>query len=541
MQNKTFKILLITSVTLAIVFAFILINDARKNKIANNPQNNGLEDPFGSGTEVDLPFDAEEEENSPNTDNQGQNNGLPGNPSGNIVIVEENPILSQITSEPVAGFTFVKEERVIEEDLTTPSEGIVEVYDFSGYKTFRFADKSPEIIKIKTVLNRQTPSPALVLNEEYDTDMKNAVVDFQNKNGLSGDGVIGSKTYKALNKFQGIETFTNSSTKPKTEFVEMVRYVESAGGLMFDKAIKKKEEKVQISKNSIPRVVEAFFDSTGTKVVLRYLKDDLIQTYLVSLAFPKVDFSLSKEEREKIPKVADVSGEFLPENIDSLDVSYDGKNLFYFNPVTNGVSGIAYNFATKSKKEVWRTPFTEWIVDFASESKINITTKASEKAPGFSYTLDSKTSSFSRNLGNINGLTTLMSPDGKKVLYAEAQDGGISTYILDLTTQKVSSISPSAIPEKCIWTKDSMKIYCASSVKSPKFVYPDDWYKGKVSFDDALWVIDLSDMSGNIIYDIVSKAGKRLDIVSMKLNSEENYLVFINKKDGTLFGFDLTR
>lgn len=541
-NSKTFKILLAISIVLLIVFTWVVVRDARDKRAAEAPVNTGIENPFGTdGGEQDLPGSGEE------ADDDGPFGGgnvftPPVNNGGNIVIVEDNPVLKKLSDASVAGFTFVKEERIIETpDSVTPDSGIVEVYDFSGYKTIRFGDKADEIVAIKTVLNRQTPSPALIINNDYDTDMKNAVIEFQNKNGLTGDGVIGPKSYTKLNEFQGITTFTAAKKPDNIEIVDMVRYVDVASGIMFDKAIKKPEDKKSITKNSVPRVVEAMFDNTGTKAIMRYLTDNIIQTYLVSLTFQKIDPNLTKEERDAIPKTAEVSGEFLPENIESSGISKDGKNFFYMNPISGGVAGITYNFATKAKKEVYKTPFTEWIVDYAGESKINLTTKSSGLVAGYSYGIDTKTTAFSKNTGGQMGLTTLMSPDGKKILFAEYKNGNISTYILEIATQKINSVSPSAIPQKCVWTKASDKIYCAAAIKSASFVYPDDWYKGKISFEDALWMIDAGDFSGNIIYDIVSKSGERIDATSLRLDSSETYLGFINKKDGILWGYDLAR
>lgn len=541
-KSKLSKILGLVALFLLIIFSWVYVKDLQKKKVENTPVYTGIENPFGGETQnQSLPSTNTVKETSPNSNSVV----IPptATPSQNITIIEEDPALKQFSNEPIAGFTFASEDRVIEtSDALTSDTTIVETYDFSGYKTLRFGDKADEIVKIKTVLNRQTPSPTLNVNTEYDTDMKNAVIEFQNTHGLSGDAVIGSKTYAKLNEFQGITKFSSTKKPDNIETVELIRYVKSASGIMFDKAVRKNEAEKTITRTSVPRVVEAFFDNTGERAVFRYLKDDTIETYLVNLTFPKIDLSLPKAERDALQKIAAVTGEFLPENIKTISISRDGKNLFYFNPIQSGVAGITYNFVTKAKKEIWRTPITEWIADWGSESKINLTTKASGRSPGYSYNVDAKTGALSRNIGGNLGLTTLLSPDGKKLLYSEYKDRGIATYVLDIATQKVSSISPSTLPEKCVWAKDSTKIYCAGPVQSAtKAMYPDDWYKGKISFDDAIWMVDMTDYSGNIIFDIVAKSGKRIDAINLQLNKNGDYLGFIDKKTENLWGYDLTR
>lgn len=542
MQNKTFKIILFIALFLAVILAWVLIRDAQRKKISDTPVNTGLENPFGGSTGTnDLKGDSKTDSLSAGG-SSNSNNGSNTQPSDNIVIVEDNPVLKKLSDAPVAGFTFVNEERDIEVDnSTTPNEAIVEVYDFSGYKTIRFGDTADEIVQIKTILNRQTPSPALKINNSYDTDMKNAVIDFQNKNGLTGDGVIGGKTYAKLNALQGLNNFSSTKKPKNTEIVPLARYVDQASGLLYQIPLNKNEDKLKVTATSIPRVKQAFFDSTGSRVVMRYLKDDLIETYLVNLTFPKMPDNLTKEEKAKFDKTASVQGEFLPENIKTISLSNDEKSLFYMNPVSGGVAGITYNFATKAKKQIFETPLTEWMANWGSDSKIDLTTKASGLVDGFSYLLDAKTGSFVKDVGSKKGLTTLLSPDGKKLLYSEYSNNQISTSVVDLVSNKVTSISPATLPEKCVWTKDSKKIYCAAAIKGVAFLYPDDWYKGKISFDDSLWVIDTNDMTGNIIYDFTAKSGQHIDAINLQLNSNENYLGFINKKDGILWGFDLAR
>lgn len=544
MQSKTFKTLLVVALILAVGFAWILIRDARNNRATNDPANNGLEDPFGfGGEEQDLPGSGN---NGSNTSDPGNGGEAPVTPApgsgGGVIFLEDDPVLKKLSSKPVAGFTFIKENRIIELPASiAPTSGTVETYDFSGYKTIRFGDKADEIIAIKTVLNRQTPSPSLVINTDYDTDMKNAVIDFQNKNGLAGDGVIGPKTYLKFNSFQGITAFTPVKKPDNIEIVEMARFVDVASGYIYDQALRKIEQPITRTETTVPRVKEAFFDNTGTKAVMRYLADEVIQTYLVKLDFPEVDPNLTKEERDAVSKVAKVTGEFMPENIKVFDASNDKKSFFYLNPISGGVAGITQNFATKAKKQVFDSPLTEWIADYASDAKIGLTTKASGVVPGYSYVIDTKTSSLSKSIGGKNGLTTLLSPDGKKLLYSESGEGSIGAFMLELATGKITAVSPSTLPEKCVWTKDSTKLYCAAPVKSVSMLYPDDWYKGKRSFDDALWVIDASDYSGNIIYDIFSKKSEKIDATNLSLNAEEDYLGFINKKDGILWGFDLNK
>jgi hypothetical protein len=539
-NKKTFKILAFVALFLLIMFTWVVVKDARNKRIAATPVSTGLQDPFGTGANTNhLPS----QENPASTSSGGETvPTIDTTTNTTVTVVEDNPSLRPLSDGPVAGFAFLNVVRELpESNATTSATGLVEVFDFSGYKTIQFGDTADEIVAIKTVLNRQTPSPNLTIDNKYDMDMKNAVVDFQNRNGLLGDGVIGGKTYAKLNAFEGIKTFTSGKKTKPTETVLTARYLDIGSGLVFDKAVRKQETAEKRTSVAIPRVVEAFFDDTANKIVMRYVKDDVIQTYVATLTFAKIDPNLTQAEKDAIPKTANVTGDYLPENIKTVGVSRDHKSMLYIVPTASGVAGTTYTFATKAKKQIFASPLVEWNVDWASSQKIGITTKPTGELPGYAYALDSKTGALKKMTGGENGLTTLMSPDGKKLLYSTYANNALTLSLLDLSTGKTMSVSPSTLPEKCVWTKDSKKIYCAGPTKAVNALYPDDWYQGKMSFDDALWMIEASSGTGNIIYDFISKNNVHIDATNLTLNAAEDYLGFINKKDGILWGFDLAR
>lgn len=541
-NTKAFKILACIALFLLIIFAWVVWKDAQDRKLQSVQENPGLTDPFGSGAgKNDLPSTGKDP-NGSSSGNNGTDVPVVTTPVPEVTVVETSPALRQLYDKPVAGFTFVTEERIIPKaESVTPADGLVEVYDFSGYRTITFGEKADEVVAIKTVLNRQTPSPGLTVNTEYDTDMKNAVVAFQNANALPGDGVIGPGTYKKLNALQGISAYTSAPEKPQTETVLLARFVDMASGLVSDRAVRKNEDRVAVTKTSVPRVAEAWFDATGKNILMRYAKDDIIQTYLARLTFPTIDPKLTQEERDKLPKTADISGEFLPEGIETLSVSRDRKNFFYMIPAGRGVAGLTYNFSTKAKKQIFETPLHEWLADWGSEARVSITTKASAQVDGYAYALDAKTGAFTRFMGKEKGLMTLMSPDGKKLLYSVASAGGLKTFILDTVKGTTLAVSPTALPEKCLWMSDSKSLYCFAPVKGMTGTLPDDWYQGMVTFDDALWDVDALTGNGNIVYDFATKSGARIDAVMPALNAAGDYFLFKNKKDGTLWGFDLSK
>ena len=61
-------------------------------------------------------------------------------------------------------------------------------------------------------------------------------------------------------------------------------------------------------------------------------------------------------------------------------------------------------------------------------------------------------------MGNINGLTTLTSPNGKLVLYS---NDNLSLNVYHTDTKVANILGVKTLPEKCVWGKISDFVYCA--------------------------------------------------------------------------------
>jgi hypothetical protein len=153
------------------------------------------------------------------------------------------------------------------------------------------------------------------------------------------------------------------------------------------------------------------------------------------------------------------------------------------------------------------------------------------------YAVDPNKKDFNKVIGNINGLTTLTSPDGQLILYS-SNNLFLNTY--NTKTGESVAVGLRTLPEKCVWNKTSDVVYCAV----PKYIspgnYPDSWYMGEVSFSDEIWRINTQNGSTILISDISSISGAEgIDGINLTLDDAENYLFFMNKKDSYLWKLDL--
>lgn len=321
-------------------------------------------------------------------------------------------------------------------------------------------------------------------------------------------------------------------TPPKTEFAPALRYVSKKEGIIYQTFADKIEEK-KFSKTVIPKVYDAYIGNHGQSVIMRYLKtdDQTITTFVGTL--PK------ELAGEQTMGDKEIKGTFLPENVKDISVSRDTTKIFYLfeSASTSGenIIGTTLNLIDNKKVQIFDSPFTEWLSWWANEKMITLSTKPSSGALGYVYTINPSSKNLTKILGDINGLSTLGSPDGKLILFS-GNDVSLNIYHTDTRNSDILGIK--TLPEKCVWGGVSDVIYCAVPKSIPSLQYPDAWYQGEVSFSDALWKIDLKTGNATMLEDPIIN-GEDIDGIKLALDEGENYLFFVNKKDSYLWKLDL--
>ncbi|PCI20472.1 hypothetical protein COB64_02010 [Candidatus Wolfebacteria bacterium] len=506
MPKKTIIIIISIIVGLAIIFSIAALIQGRSQRQAQEIKMRDFL-PFGSREEKEDFIDVTQ-------------------PEEEIIDVTEieipttAPIISKLTkisSFAVAGATTITKERVLEKE-----EEIEQPIDVSSFKTMRLGSTGEEIQSIQTILNRQDPSPNLELSGEYDESTRAAVIAFQKNNNLVADGIAGKNTFAALNAFQGING-------PQIETVAAVRYVKKSSGHIYETFLDDISER-KISNTTIPKIQEVVFGNNGDSIVLRYISSN--RSTIES-------FSGILEEETQSDRVRELDGIFLPQNVSTISASPDSSSFFYMNTIGPNTIGLTSTFENKNKKQIFISEFSEWISQWANDRMITLTTKASGLVHGFAYRLDPDTESFDKLLGDIAGLTTLTSPNGKLILYSESLDNSIQTYLYNTDTRQSTRFSVATLPEKCTWSSSSITVFCSVPTSIGSAVYPDSWYQGAISFSDALWEINVLTDRATILATPLVDAGEDIDGTNLSLSHDNNYLTFINKNDSYLWSLTL--
>lgn len=339
---------------------------------------------------------------------------------------------------------------------------------------------------------------------------------------ISGTSTINEKDFELVNEVK--EKVNTKPEAPETEEVLAIYYVDKKNGNIYQTFADKIFEQ-KYSNTIILNLHEALFSSDGNSVIMRYLKSD--NKTIASWAG-----SLTKEVLGSDSITTnDVSGSFLAENITDLSIAKDSPKIFYLFNTNNYTFGISTNTLGEKKSQVFDSAYSEWISEYVNQNTITLTTKAGSGVLGFMYKVNPNRKDFEKVLGGISGLTTLTSPNGNLVLYA---DDRLNLNIYNIGTEETKRISIKTLPEKCTWREDNTEIYCAMPRDITNAPYPESWYMGEVSFSDQIWKINAETLNTGLILDpLQTDGGEEID--GIKLKFKDNYLFFINKKDNFLW------
>ncbi len=212
---------------------------------------------------------------------------------------------------------------------------------------------------------------------------------------------------------------------------------------------------------------------------------------------------------------------------DNISVSNKDKKIFFFK--RNSGEGFITNIDGSGVKSIINTSIRDILPQYVNKNKVAINTKPSAYFEGYLFFINPENKTNEYILGEKYGFTTLISPDGNKVLYNEIVDNVLQTSIYDIKNKETVTLSQSTLIEKCTWSKDSLKIYCAIPYILAQLPYPDIWYQGKTDFSDNIWSIDANTGVFNLKIALQDQVSESIDAYNIKLSENEDYLIFQDK------------
>lgn len=226
----------------------------------------------------------------------------------------------------------------------------------------------------------------------------------------------------------------------------------------------------------------------------------------------------------------------LPQNIQSAAWSPDGKSFAYLIQKDTSANLTITDASGKNQKTIFSTPILDSRIQWATNDKFLFSTAPSGLTGGFIFAYSRLSGGFQKILGPLFGLTSLVSPDGSKILVSSTNNNGH-----DLTLEVHSStgallFTPDFItlPEKCVWISIK-ETYCAVPRDIPtQTLWPDDYLRGEVQTNDHIVSLDTDKQISSEIFN-----DQDFDIGNLVVTKDKKYLFFINRTDGSLWSLKL--
>lgn len=357
---------------------------------------------------------------------------------------------------------------------------------------------------------------------------------------LSKVPVAGSVTFER--QTGSTQTFiSDDGVEEERDFtVTIFRYLERATGHLYETK-ETSLTQTRLSNTTIPKVYEAAFTNDGDYVLLRYLADD--EETIETLSAAVVAKSTTSPETFQL--VADgyaLEGEFLPQNVISADL-IDSGLAYNIQNIEGGSSIIISDLADEAKRIIYESPFTQWVVQRPNVSTVTLTPKADSRALGYLYFLNTSGGQMQKVLSDIPGLTTLTSPNTKWIIYSVSRENGLNTYALNTETDEEIRLGFDTLPaDKCVFSKRNEDIlYCGADDQPERVPYPETWYQGITSFNDNLWKVNLETEEYEPLLINQEEVAQSFDMIDLQVSEDDEFILFTNKKDLTLWSVDTTR
>lgn len=281
----------------------------------------------------------------------------------------------------------------------------------------------------------------------------------------------------------------------------------------------------KLSNTTITKIQEAFLPAKDSVIIRDLINDsDVIRT---RYGIQKFLSATSSDPTLVLQQ--------LPTQITNLALSPDKSKVFYVQKASP--TGVISNTDGSGIITAFDSPFKEWLVQWPNDRTLVITTKASANVEGFAYKIDVNTKAMQKLIGGIKGLTTLMSPNGEKLLYSKSESGIPNLYSLDIKTGRSTNLYLRTLPEKCAWSaKEKDILYCGVPSDLALTSYPDVWYQSRIAFDDSIWRVNAATSETRLYAILHALADQPIDVINPVLNASADYLMFQNKTDLSLWG-----
>ena len=299
-----------------------------------------------------------------------------------------------------------------------------------------------------------------------------------------------------------------------------IRYVEQGTGHIYDIDLQNGKEKL-ISGTTITQAIEALFSKDASYVAI---------TSYIPTGKKTIVGTIQQGQNDS----GSIEGVALP--LDATEVEFGSATgtINYILKNTLGSSGYSYNIEKGVSTQLFAIPLRDVHVLWGTPIYVYTTPSALQEG----------------NLYRVSKNNLVYVTDGETGLIAFRYDDGVllttpasenEQYFALTNDGRRISQSFTSLPEKCVQNPAKARsIYCSIPFTIDNERFPDDWYKGAISYSDLLWSIDIETGEATGLSEFLTESGREIDVSKIGTNETGSYIWFINKNDNTLWMFDTT-
>ncbi len=349
-----------------------------------------------------------------------------------------------------------------------------------------------------------------------------------------------TSTENATTTFNTVPRLRHITTTPVAgaDFVTLksklstIWYVDRANGNIFQTA-PDSNEVTRLSRTTIPKVYEAFIGRGGDNLVFR-LVDDVTEKISTFVGYLKNATSTTEGDTTK-----ELVGTFVNGELTSFNLTAARDGFLAIEKTPTGSQADLFTFPSK-KTILFTHAIKKWDIQALNSGTGLVTTAPSAQAQNTAFTVNLRNGSLIPLLDARNGFVLKGSPDGIHFLFSQNINNQLVFGTYNSKTDEEKQLISPTIPDKCVWsTKNVLIVYCATPKVIPRGLYPDAWYQGRVFFSDTITAINVSTGDISTIANIESEAKESIDATNLKLSPNEDYLIFTNKRDLTLWSLKM--
>lgn len=301
----------------------------------------------------------------------------------------------------------------------------------------------------------------------------------------------------------------------------LILFVDRAAGHVYKKEAFSTSSPFKLANTTMPGIYDAYFLNGGSEILMRYLRtsDNTIVSIMAKL--PPLS-SLVTLPLRSIQK--------LPDNIVSVATNRDGGKLSYLVKTNSG--STLYTYENGFTKKVGDYELSELTLSYAGDELL-LMQKPSAFEKTYTLTSDQK-----HIYGGRTGQKLLFSSISKDTYVSSFWSNvGLSLFTSTVKNTNIHTYNAKTLAEKCVSSSLGRYFYCAVPQELPviPFGFPDDWYKGLVSFNDSLYILDTVSFNENKIALLEDELGEPFDLIKPVVSTGDTYLAFSNKTNGTLW------